>query len=155
MILRELRENERELLKDFLYEALFVPKGSEPFPRSIIYKPELSMYYEDFGSKADDSCIVAEVDNKVVGAVWARIMNDYGHVDDETPSLSISLYKEYRGKGFGTAMMKRMLELLKKKGYRKVSLSTQKANRAVGLYRSLGFKVLIDKDDEYIMVRER
>lgn len=131
-----------------------MPMGAEPFPRSIIYKPELSMYYEDFGSKADDNCIVAEVDDKVVGAVWTRIMDDYGHVDDETPSLAISLYEEYRGKGYGTAMMKKMLEILKEKGYRKVSLSVQKANRAVRLYESLGFKVLIDKDDEYIMVRE-
>lgn len=112
------------------------------------------MYYEDFGSKADDNCIVAEVDDKVVGAVWTRIMDDYGHVDDETPSLAISLYEEYRGKGYGTAMMKKMLEILKEKGYRKVSLSVQKANRAVRLYESLGFKVLKDKDDEYIMVRE-
>ena len=154
MILRSLRDDEKELLKDFLYEALFVPEGAEPFPRSIIYKPELSMYYEDFGSKADDNCIVAEVDDKVVGAVWTRIMDDYGHVDDETPSLAISLYEEYRGKGYGTAMMKKMLEILKEKGYRKVSLSVQKANRAVRLYESLGFRVLIDKDDEYIMVRE-
>ncbi|MDD6038919.1 MAG: hypothetical protein PUD20_09025, partial [bacterium] len=29
----------------------------------------------------------------VVGAVWVRIMNDYGHVDDETPSFAISLLK--------------------------------------------------------------
>lgn len=154
MELRLLRDEEKKLLKDFLYEALFVPMGAEPFPRSIIYKPELSMYYEDFGSKADDNCIVAEVDGKVVGAVWTRIMDDYGHIDDETPSLAISLYCEYRGKGYGTAMMKRMLEVLKEKGYRKVSLSVQKANRAVRLYESLGFKALIDKDDEYIMVRE-
>ena len=154
MILRSLRDDEKELLKDFLYEALFVPEGAEPFPWSIIYKPELSIYYEEFGSKSDDNCIVAEVEGKVVGAVWTRIMDDYGHVDDETPSLAISLYREHRGKGYGTAMMKRMLEVLKEKGYKKVSLSVQKANRAVRLYESLGFKVLIDKDDEYIMVRE-
>lgn len=154
MELRLLRDEEKEQLKDFLYEALFVTAGSEPFPRAIVYKPELSIYYENFGDKADDNCIVAEVDGKVVGAVWTRIMDDYGHIDDETPSLAISLYCEYRGKGYGTAMMKRMLEVLKEKGYRKVSLSVQKANRAVRLYESLGFKVLIDKDDEYIMVRE-
>lgn len=32
-----------------------------------------------------------------IGAVWTRIMDDYGHVDDDTPSFAISLYKEYRG----------------------------------------------------------
>lgn len=28
---------------------------------------------------------MAEVDGKVVGTVWVRIMNDYGHIDNETP----------------------------------------------------------------------
>ena len=40
-------------------------------------------------------------------------MNDYGHVDDDTPSFAISLYKENRGRGIGTELMRRMLGLLK------------------------------------------
>jgi GNAT superfamily N-acetyltransferase len=39
-------------------------------------------------------------------------------VDGDTPSFAISLYKEYRGKGIGTELMRRMLELLKAQGYR-------------------------------------
>ncbi len=69
-----------------------------------------------------DYCIVAEDDGRVVGAVWTRIMNDYGHVNDETPSFAISLYKEYRGQGIGTRMMNEMLALLKEKGYKQASL---------------------------------
>ena len=57
-------------------------------------------------------------------------MNDYGHIDDETPSLAISLYKEYGSFGIGTAMMKEILTLLKSHGYSRVSLSVQKANYA-------------------------
>lgn len=41
-------------------------------------------------------------------------MNDYGHIDDETPSLAISLYKEYRSFSTGTAMMKKFLPYLKR-----------------------------------------
>jgi len=37
--------------------------------------------------------LVAEIKEKIVGAVWARIMDDYGHIDDETPSFAISLYE--------------------------------------------------------------
>jgi ribosomal protein S18 acetylase RimI-like enzyme len=153
-VIRSLREGETDLLKTFLYEAIFVPEGAEPFERSIIEKPELALYYEDFGSGPADFCLAAERNGKVVGAVWTRIMNDYGHVDDETPSLAISLYKEYRGKGIGTALMEKMSELLREKGFKKVSLSVQKANYAVRMYEALGFRPVIDKDDEYIMVRE-
>ena len=31
----------------------------------------------------------------IVGAVWSRIMKDYGHIGDDTPSLAISLYQEF------------------------------------------------------------
>ena len=40
--------------------------------------------------------MVAQVADEIVGAVWVRIMNDYGHIDNETPSFAISLLKEYR-----------------------------------------------------------
>ncbi len=43
-------------------------------------------------------------------------MNDYGHIDGETPSFAISLYEEYRNMGIGTALMRDMLEFLKNKG---------------------------------------
>ena len=152
MKIRKLRDNETELLKAFLYEAIFIPEGVEPPDRSIIEQPELSLYYEGFGNDPADNCLVAEVDGKVIGAVWTRIMNDYGHVDDETPSFAISLYREYRGQGIGTALMRKMLELLKGQGWKKASLAVQKANYAVRMYKAVGFKTVDENAEEYIMV---
>lgn len=152
--IRKLRSDERELLKDFLYEAIFIPKGVKPPDRSIINLPELSLYYEDFGRGPADNCLVAEVDDKVVGAVWTRIMNDYGHVDDETPSFAIALYKEYRNKGLGTSMMREMLKLLREQGYKKASLAVQKANYAVRIYEAVGFRIVDENNEEFIMVCE-
>lgn len=73
MVIRKLRDTETELLKDFLYEAIFIPEGVDLPDRSIIEQPELSLYYEDFGSRSADNCLVAELEGKVVGAVWTRI----------------------------------------------------------------------------------
>ena len=154
MILREIKENETEILKDFLYEAIFIPEGMELPPREIIEQPELKLYYDGFGIGEADFCIVADDEGKVIGAVWTRIMNDYGHVDEETPSFAISLYKEYRGQGIGTKLMKEMLFLLKEKGYKRASLAVQKANYAVKMYENVGFKVVDENDEEYIMVCE-
>ena len=81
-------------------------------------------------------------------------MNDYGHVDDDTPSFAISLYKEYRGQGIGTQLMVKMLELLKKNGYKRASLAVQKANYAVKMYEKVGFKIVDENEEEYIMVCE-
>lgn len=95
---------------------------------------------------------MADVDGKIAGAVWVRIMNDYGHVDDTTPSFAISLYKEYRGAGIGTALMKEMLRILRQRGYRQASLAVQKANYAVRMYRKAGFQTIDENEEEYIMV---
>lgn len=152
-VIREIKPSEYSLLEDFLYEAIFIPDGIEPPPKSIVQEPELQIYVSHFGEKKDDRALVAEVDGKVVGAVWARMMPDYGHIDDETPSLAISLYKAYRGLGIGTALLQAMLSLLKESGYARTSLSVQKANHAVKLYQKVGYKVVEENDEEYIMVK--
>ena len=152
MRIRKLRNDETELLKDFLYEAIYIPEGMRPPEWSIIERPELALYYEDFGSGPADHALVAEADGRVVGAVWTRIMNDYGHVDDDTPSFAISLYPEYRGRGIGTAMMREMLGVLKEQGYEKASLAVQKANYAVRMYEKVGFRTVGENDEEFIMV---
>ena len=154
MELRQLRLDETEILKDFIYEAIFIPDGVEPPAREIIEQLDLKVYYENFGTGKADYCIVAEDGDNVVGVVWTRIMNDYGHVDDETPSFAISLYKEYRGQGIGTQLMKEMLELLKSEGYKQASLAVQKANYAVKMYKNVGFKTIDENDVEFIMVCE-
>jgi len=150
--IREIQKQEYPLLDNFLYEAIFIPEGIDPPPKSVIKSPELQVYAERFGELEDDWGLVAEVDGKIVGAVWVRIMNDYGHIDDETPSLAISLYKEYRGFGIGTVLMKEILTLLKSHGYSRVSLSVQKANYAAKLYLKLGFKIVRENEEEYIMM---
>ena len=153
-VIRTLRSSETKLLKDFLYEAIYIPEGTAPPSREILEKPELRVYTDDFGTRNGDNCLVADFGGKVVGAVWSRIMNDYGHIDDDTPSLAISIYKEYRKQGVGSQLLVKMLDLLKWKGYERVSLSVQKANPAVKMYRDFGFKTVAEKAEEYIMSME-
>lgn len=149
--IRELNSNEYNVLEDFLYEAIFIPEGETLPPRSIIDQPELQIYIHEFG-KENDNALVAEIDGKIVGAVWTRIMNDYGHIDNDTPSFAIALYKEYRGLGIGTEMMKHMLKILKKKGFEKASLAVQQANYAVKMYQQVGFEIVEESEEEYIMI---
>ena len=147
-----MRMDERPLLNDFLYEAIYIPDGVAPPPRSIILNDDLQVYVRDFGMQPDDRCLVAVVDERVTGAVWTRIMKDYGHVADDIPSLAISLYKEYRNQGIGSDLLGQMLQLLRQDGYHKVSLSVQKENYAAGMYLKAGFEVWKETPEEYIMV---
>ena len=156
-IIREIRDDEIYLLEDFLYEAIFIPswyKGE--LPRDIIYtNPKLYNAIKNFGSKPDDYCLVAEVNEKVIGAVWVSIAEEYGHIDNETPSFSISLYKDYRNHGIGSDLLRTMLNHFKKRGYKRVSLGVSKENkRAVHVYQKVGFKIIDDGYDEteYLMI---
>ena len=151
-VIREIRLEEIPLLNDFLYEAIFIPEEVPAPPRSIIENEDLQVYVRDFGKKADDRCLVAEAEGRVVGAVWTRIMNDYGHIADGIPSLAISLYKDYRSQGIGMELLREMLQLLRRDGYPQVSLSVQKANYAFRMYQKAGFEVLKETEEEYLMV---
>ena len=144
--------DERPLLNDFLYEAIYIPDGVVPPPRSIILNDDLQVYVRDFCMQPDDRCLVAEVEGRVAGAVWTRIMKDYGHVADDIPSLAISLYKEYRNQGIGSDLLGQMLQLLRQDGYHKVSLSVQKENYAAGMYLKAGFEIWKETPEEYLMV---
>ena len=152
--IRNIVPGDFPLLKEFLYEAIFVPEGVAPPPRSVVNRPELQIYFADFGSRAGDLGLVAESGSEVVGMVWCRLMHDYGHLDDDTPSLALAVREPFRGNGIGSALLQAMLLLLKQAGYPRVSLSVKKANRAVHLYRQAGFHPVRETAEEFLMVAE-
>lgn len=152
-VIREIKSTEYPLLREFLYQAIYLPEGMTPPPRSVVDCPELWVYIENFGTRPGDCCLVTEEKGRVVGAVWSRIMDDYGHIDDATPSLAISLLPEYRGQGMGTELMRTLFSLLQNKGFAQVSLSVQTGNPAFRLYERLGFQIVAEKETEYLMVR--
>lgn len=152
--IRKIKECEYPLLDDFLYKAIYIPENEIAPPKNVTKIPELQVYIKDFGKSKDDIGFVAEFDKKVVGMIWARVTNDYGHIDDEIPSLAMSVDREFQNKGIGTELLKKILEELKGKKYEKVSLSVQKENYAVKLYRKVGFKVYEETSEEFIMLLE-
>ena len=149
--IRQMRAAEYGLLPDFLYLAIFIPEGAAAPPRSVLERPELQVYVRDFGSGPADVCYVAENGGCIVGAAWSRIMDDYGHLADDVPSLAISLYPEFRGQGTGRRLLQALLGELGRRGFDSASLSVQKSNYAVKLYRSLGFRTVAETDEEYLM----
>lgn len=153
-IIRQIRPEEYGLLQEFVYQAIYLSEGTKPPPRSVVDLPELQVYVAGFGTQSGDYCLVAEVAGTVVGAAWSRIMQDYGHIDDRTPSLAISVLPEYRGLGIGAQLLRSLLLLLQENGYLRFSLSVQKDNPALRLYERAGFRILAEKGTEYLMLRD-
>ena len=155
-IIRELKQSEFSILDDMLYEAIYQHDTTNLLPKSIIKTPQINIYIKDFGKQTDDYCLVADMNGKIVGAVWVRILageiKGYGNIDDTTPEFAISLFKECRNQGIGTRLMTEMINYLQKSGYEKTSLSVDKENYAVKMYKKLGFEVITENNDDYLMV---
>lgn len=152
--IREIKPEEIEILEDLLYEAIFQPDPVRRLPREVIRRPEIHIYIEDWG-KPDDRCLVAELDGTIVGGVWTRVFSEplqgYGWLGNAVPELAVSLFEEYRGQGIGTRLVQEMVQLLRQRGYSRVSLSVSKQNRAVRLYRAVGFEIVREDPNDYLM----
>ncbi len=153
--IRDMKRSEYPLLEIFLYEAIFQKEGEVLLPRDIIKKPELQVYIESFGNPSD-LCLVAEDDTGIIGCVWTRIIagsvRGYGYIDDQTPEFAISVLKHARRKGIRTALMIAMLQRLDKHGYKRTSLAVQKDNFAVKMYEKVGFKIIDERNEDYLMI---
>lgn len=155
--IREIRPSEVYMLEDMLYEAIYQPDENNLIPRTVLEIPEVNAYIKGFGSRKDDYCLVADsTGGEIVGAVWVRIISGeikgYGYIDDETPEFAISLFKEYRTLGIGTRLMSAMIVYLRESGYKQTSLSVKKENYVVKLYKKMGFEVIAEDEEDYLML---
>jgi len=156
-----MQESDYECLPEFLYQAIYIPEGEECPAREIINEPEIFVYIKDFGTQTGDLGVVAvcKQSGQIIGAAWTRIIPAYGHIDNSTPELAISLLPEFRGCGIGSKLMEKLFELLRQNGYNKTSLSVQKDNPAVRFYQRLGYKLSGERLDhagheDYLMIKE-
>lgn len=128
-----------------------------------VYSPGVEPVVEFGATSLADGGVPGVGDGGVVGAAWARVFTagqgalpegGFGTIDAHTPEIVISVKESCRGRGIGEELMRRLLDSLRERGCARASLSVQKANAAVRLYRRLGFTVIHDHGDEYVMLIE-
>jgi ribosomal protein S18 acetylase RimI-like enzyme len=152
---RKIEKSDYGLLREMLYEALFVPEGEKPYDESVVNHPEISRYIDNWGKKSDFGIIVHN-EQEIIGAIWGRIFlktnKGFGFVDEDTPELTMAVKSEYRNQGFGKSLMIKFLQFARESGYKHISLSVDKRNRAVDLYKRMGFKIIDEIDSAYTMI---
>jgi len=150
MTIRRLRPDDQEFLWDALYDAMYVPTGEEPPSREILRLPEISCYAAGWMQHPDDLGVIAEDGDTALGAAWLRCWRGsrrgFGFVDEATPELSISVRASHRGRGIGTAMLRRVFSAAEKQ-YPAVSLSVSVSNPARRLYKREGFVPVSRSED--------
>jgi len=100
------------------------------------FNEDNSMYYIELYQFFPDSFYVATVNNKVVGFVVGLVtVEKIGRI------FSLAVLKDYRGNGIGRALLKKIIDVLERKGVMKIRLEVREDNEvAKNLYKSMNFK---------------
>lgn len=155
-VIRAIKQSEISFLDEMLYEAIFIPEGVGKLPENIIYQPELFRYIKDFG-KYGDICLIAEIHEKLIGAIWTRLFSEhekgFGYVDENTPELSMAVNQQYRNQGIGKKLIEELFHRITAEGFKQVSLSVNKQNYAFDFYLSNGFEIFDSTDKSVTMIK--
>ena len=130
-------------LKQMLFEAfLWNPQISRPDIHEFFNKQEFHKLISNWG-RIGDRIVIAEDEQNPVGAAWFRLCTEsnhsYGFIASNIPELGIGIRSEYRSKGIGRMLLKKLINVAHEDGYVALSLSVDPSNFARKLYESEGF----------------
>jgi len=144
-LIRQASASDEPFLREMLYHSLYVPDGCPPFSREIVNRADIARYIDGWGRSGDLGLIAVIHGGTPIGAVWMRIFTapeqGYGYVADNVPELGIAVLPEHRGRGGGSALLRRIIEMTGHL-YDGISLSVSMDNPAKRLYERLGFETV-------------
>lgn len=147
----------RSFLRDMLYMALYVAADEPPFPISVLDKPDLRKYFENFGARDKDMAVIASEDKETIGIVWGRLYSSlrpsYGFISEDIPEITLAVQPAYRNRGIGSELLNRICGYYKKKKVTAISLSVDKRSPARKLYERNGFEHFSEKENSITMVK--
>ena len=106
-------------------------KGSYP---SRPYEKTLALFEEALAKKISRVAVV-EVDNQIVGFCKVDMCGENGKLD------YLVIQKEYRGKGYGTALMDWAMQVFDESNVHHIEVKVVDGNEAIHLYEKYGFKI--------------
>ncbi|MNO51824.1 acetyltransferase [compost metagenome] len=111
---------------------------------SVKEQPDILDIHSNYINDGGNFWIALNDSGEVVGSIGLQKKNK-----DVAVLKKFFVYKDYRGKEFGTGkkLYEALLDFAKKQGFSKIILDTpSKATRSHGFYKKVGFKE-IDKED--------
>jgi ribosomal protein S18 acetylase RimI-like enzyme len=135
------------LLYLMLYEAAAVNPAIRQLDReAALSLPQVRKYVEGWGRPGDQAVVAAEPTGRQLGAAWYRLFTakdpGYGFVSEDVPEVTIGVVDDARGRGIGSALLKRIVELARDERHQALSLSVESDNEAVALYKRHGFELV-------------
>ncbi|GAA3206623.1 GNAT family N-acetyltransferase [Microbacterium terregens] len=132
-------------LGDMVVEAANWRPGAALPKHQVITSPEHSRYVSGWQRPTDVGFLALDGAGAPIGAAWYRLLPrsdpGFGYVGTGVPELIIGVRPIWRAHGVGRALLQSLTERARADGYARLSLSVERGNFAVTLYRSEGFAV--------------
>ena len=148
IVIREADEDDSDRIADLLLKMQDEEKKFDPLLKSSSsheMQESAKRYAHNAVKNNDRITLVAEVDNRVVGFIIAKIFT-YGGIYDKERAIYISdLYteKEYRGKGIGSMLLHALEDEARKRDIRILELDTYaESENSIQFYSRRGYKAV-------------
>jgi ribosomal protein S18 acetylase RimI-like enzyme len=136
-----------------IHAALLLAANWDPSREARpLQDPTLAPYRDGWGRKGD-LAVIAEDEGHAIGAAYCRLTRGYGHVDDDTPEITVGVEGSYRSRGIGGRLLDALAELAYDHGFTRLSLSVDSSNPARRLYERAGYRqVGVDASGGVVML---
>lgn len=132
-------------LGDMVVEAANWRPGAARPKHQILTAPEHSRYVAGWKRPSDAGFVALDATGAPIGAAWYRVLPrsdpGFGYVGTGVPELIIGVRPIWRAHGVGRRLLQALTEQARSDGFGRLSLSIERGNFAVSLYRSEGFAV--------------
>ena len=132
-------------LGDMVVEAANWRPGAALPKHQVLTAPEHSRYVSGWKRPTDAGFVAVDPTGTPIGAAWYRLLPrsdpGFGYVGTSVPELIIGVRPIWRAHGVGRALLQALTRQARADGYGRLSLSVERGNFAVTLYRSEGFAV--------------
>lgn len=132
-------------LADMTVEAATWRAGAVRPRHEVLSSVEYQRYIAGWMRPGDTGVIAESPTGEPIGAAWYRMLPrdepGFGWVGTGVPELIIGVRSVWRAHGVGRALLRRLCQDARAAGFARISLSVERDNYAVQLYRSEGFAV--------------
>ncbi len=157
LVVRPAGDTDLPVLQRALYHAaMWRGEQSDYPPERVLAHEYFAMYHEGWGRPGDRG-VVADVAGEPVGAAYGRLFSEdrhgHGYVHPEIPEIAVGVEPAHRGRGIGAALLVALADAYRAAGTTALSLSVEKDNPAVRLYRWHGYVTLEEDDNALVMLK--
>lgn len=141
MVIRKALSTDAESILALLRDLIEEPRNnlliaSEPFTATV--EDEIRMI-EELTRSPNSTMLVAEEAGDIVGCLTAR--GGKRPCNRHEAVVGVSVRRDFRGRGIGTLLMRRMIRWAEDTGLRRIELTVYSRNQAIRLYERLGFQL--------------